>query len=271
LAPVVNSPSSTPAGSGKHEPAAITTSELALLTAAEFLPNPTLASQIWVESDRYSGQPLPWATESDVQRRVITALDDCIASAGLGRDLLISGEIAVDGQRPDVWVLHQLKTEGAALNLPVGVGEVKKPKRRARPPHAQVAAAGVLPDIASLNLQSLAAVAPTAASPAIRSARLAAKAAAPTLAAAAAASSASPAADPAAVQGIGLDKPTLLGQIFDYMCMLRTQYGLRYVFGIVTNYAEWRIVWLPDTEAAAQTTELPFRNVQPANPNTPLR
>ena len=55
------------------------------------------------------------------------------------------------------------------------------------------------------------------------------------------------------------------------MCMLRTQYGFRYVFGIVTNYAEWRIVWLPDTEAAAQATELPYRNVQPSNPNTPLR
>jgi len=53
--------------------------------------------------------------------------------------------------------------------------------------------------------------------------------------------------------------------------MLRTQYGLRYVFGIVTNYAEWRIVWLPDSDAAAQATELPFRDMKPADPNAPLR
>jgi len=205
-AALVNSPSSTPAGSGKHEPAAITIKELALLTAAELQPTPLSASQLWVESDRHSGQPLPWATESDVQRRVITALDDCIACAGLGRDLLISGEIAVDGQRPDVWVLHQLKREGAALSLPVGVGEVKKPKRRARH-QAAVAAADALPDIAPLSLES-AAVAVPAAAPTIRSSsRLAAKSAAP------AAAAVPCAADFAILQG--LDKPTLLGQIFD--------------------------------------------------------
>jgi len=59
--------------------------------------------------------------------------------------------------------------------------------------------------------------------------------------------------------------------VLQYMCMLRTQYGLRYVFGIVTNYAEWRIVWLPDSDAAAQATELPFRDMKPADPNAPLR
>jgi len=53
--------------------------------------------------------------------------------------------------------------------------------------------------------------------------------------------------------------------------MLRTQYGLRYVFGIVTNYAEWRIVWLPDCDAAAHATELPFRDVEPADPKAALR
>lgn len=60
-------------------------------------------------------------------------------------------------------------------------------------------------------------------------------------------------------------------RVLQYMCMLRTQYGLRYVFGIVTNYAEWRIVWLPDCDAAAQATELPFGDVQPADPNAAIR
>jgi hypothetical protein len=144
---------------------------------------------------------MQWATEFNVQRRVVTAIEDCIASAGLGSELMILGELVSDDKRPDVWVLHQRKTEGAAPHLPVGVGEVKKPKEGTT----------------------------------------------------------------------GLDKPRLLGQIFDYMCMLRTQHGLRYVFGIITNYATWRIVWLPDTEAAAQATELPYHNVQPANSDTPLK
>ena len=265
-AALVNSPSSTPAGSGKHQPAALSVQQLALLTAAAFQARPVLESQIWAAAAAHAPDPLPWSTESDVQGFVKQALSDCIVSAGLQRQLRLSNEMSVDDQRPDVWVLHMGKHDGAALNLPVGVGEVKKPKGRARP-HATVATAGsdALPDLASLSLQSPPVAAPNA-SPVIRSARLAAKAAAATPAAAAA-SSASAAAT---AHGDGLDKPTLLGQIFDYMCMLRTQHGLRYVFGIVTNYAEWRIVWLPDTEPAAQATELPFDKAQSVDPNTPL-
>jgi hypothetical protein len=44
------------------------------------------------------------------------------------------------------------------------------------------------------------------------------------------------------------------------MLKLRDDYGLRDVFGIVTNYREWRIVWLPDTDQVAADTTL--RNVQ---------
>jgi len=269
-AALVNSPSSTPAGSGKHQPAALALKELALLTADAFQARAVLASQIWAAAAAHDPDPLSWSSESDVQGYVKQALSDCIVSAGLQRQLRLSNEMSVDDQRPDVWVLHLGKHEGAAFNLPVGVGEVKKPKGRARS-RAAVATADALPAIASLSLQSSPPAAP-AASPAVRSSsRLASKVATAATTAATAGSGLSSGADVAAVEGIGLDKPTLLGQIFDYMCMLRTQYGLRYVFGIVTNYVEWRIVWLPDTEPAAEAAELPFRQVQPADPNTPYK
>lgn len=267
-AALVNSPSSTPAG--KHAPAALTIKELALLTAAAFQAQPVPESQIWAAAAAQAPELLAWSTESDVQGYVKQALSDCIVSGGLQRQLRLSNEMSVDDQRPDVWVLHMGKHDGATLNLPVGVGEVKKPKGRARP-HAAAApaASDALPDITSLSLQPPHQAA-AAATPTIRSTRSAAKAAALAPAAVAAASSSSSAAG-ATAHGDGLDKPALLGQIFDYMCMLRTQHGLRYVFGIVTNYAEWRVVWLPDTDTAAQATELPFHKAQPVDPDTPLQ
>jgi hypothetical protein len=273
----VGSPSSTPAGSGKHQPAALVLKELALLTSAAFQAQPVVESQIWAAAAAHAPDPLPWSTESDVQGFVKQALSDCIVSGGLQRQLRLSNEISVDDQRPDVWVLHMGKSEGAALNLPVGVGEVKKPKGHARTAVRTVAAVpDALPDIAALSLQPavLAAVAPSSTvrvSSRIATAKAAAAAATSVAAVAAAAAAASPSSSAAAIQADGLDKPTLLGQIFDYMCMLRTQYGLRYVFGVVTNYAEWRIVWLPDTEAAALATELPYQNVKPADSDTPFR
>jgi hypothetical protein len=41
------------------------------------------------------------------------------------------------------------------------------------------------------------------------------------------------------------------GQIFDYMRRLREFHGLDHVFGIVSTYREWRIVWLADCDDAA--------------------
>ena len=42
-----------------------------------------------------------------------------------------------------------------------------------------------------------------------------------------------------------------LGQIFDYLRQLREMHGRRDVFGIITNYFSWRIVWLPDCDLVA--------------------
>jgi hypothetical protein len=45
-----------------------------------------------------------------------------------------------------------------------------------------------------------------------------------------------------------------LGQAYAYMRKLRDDYGIRDVFGVVTSYAYWRIVWLPDTDFTATAT-----------------
>ena len=43
-----------------------------------------------------------------------------------------------------------------------------------------------------------------------------------------------------------------LGQIFDYLYQLRELHGRKEVFGIITNYESWRIVWLPDCDLVAR-------------------
>lgn len=55
-----------------------------------------------------------------------------------------------------------------------------------------------------------------------------------------------------------LNEPRVLGQIFDYMLRLRNYYGIRQVFGLVTTFEEWRVVWLPDTDVAATAGNLDY-------------
>lgn len=43
-------------------------------------------------------------------------------------------------------------------------------------------------------------------------------------------------------------------QIVDYMIDLRNSFNVRFVFGIMTTYEEWRIYWLEDTDEAAKET-----------------
>lgn len=44
-------------------------------------------------------------------------------------------------------------------------------------------------------------------------------------------------------------------QVVDYMIDLRNVFDVRYVFGIITTYDEWRVFWLEDTERAAAITD----------------
>ena len=52
-----------------------------------------------------------------------------------------------------------------------------------------------------------------------------------------------------------LSKEKVLGQVFDYLVHLKNYTGRSDVFGILTTYHEWRVVWLPECDEAARSTE----------------
>ena len=51
--------------------------------------------------------------------------------------------------------------------------------------------------------------------------------------------------------GTNLKEEKIAGQIYGYMLQLRTLYGLVDVFGVLTTYQEWLVVWLPDCQELA--------------------
>ena len=53
-----------------------------------------------------------------------------------------------------------------------------------------------------------------------------------------------------------LNDKSLFGQIFDYLFYIRAFYGLPCLFGIITTYNEWRIVWSTDSDGLAAAVDL---------------
>eukprot|EP00835_Amoeboradix_gromovi_P006706 NODE_854_length_3699_cov_0.222500.p1 type:complete len:586 gc:universal NODE_854_length_3699_cov_0.222500:316-2073(+) len=53
------------------------------------------------------------------------------------------------------------------------------------------------------------------------------------------------------IPGYNMDN---IDQTVDYMVALRNSFNVRYVFGILTTYEKWRILWFEDTNAAASAT-----------------
>ena len=51
------------------------------------------------------------------------------------------------------------------------------------------------------------------------------------------------------------EKEKILCQVFDYLVHLKNYTGRSDVFGILTTYHEWRVVWLPECDEAARSTE----------------
>ncbi len=45
-------------------------------------------------------------------------------------------------------------------------------------------------------------------------------------------------------------------QIVQYMYDLRVCHGVRFVFGILTTYTEWRVLWLEDSDEAIKATSV---------------
>eukprot|EP00977_Amphora_coffeiformis_P029647 scaffold42123_cov221-Amphora_coffeaeformis.AAC.2 len=56
-----------------------------------------------------------------------------------------------------------------------------------------------------------------------------------------------------------LDKPTVLGELYDFLMQLPNFYGERPAFGILTTFDCWRACWIPeadvDVDSIAETTE----------------
>ena len=60
------------------------------------------------------------------------------------------------------------------------------------------------------------------------------------------------------------------GQLFDYMMRLRSFYGLRYCFGILTSFDQWFICWFPDSDnyAASKVVEYEEQETDQLNRTT---
>jgi len=54
-----------------------------------------------------------------------------------------------------------------------------------------------------------------------------------------------------------MESTLLHGQVYDYMWRLRYFSGQKWVFGITTTYAQWRVCWLEDSDKMAKETVLP--------------
>ena len=54
-----------------------------------------------------------------------------------------------------------------------------------------------------------------------------------------------------------LEHPRILGEVYDYLMLLRNFEGLSHVYGILTSYKQWRVCWLEDTDEDATRTTMP--------------
>jgi hypothetical protein len=49
--------------------------------------------------------------------------------------------------------------------------------------------------------------------------------------------------------------PNIVGEVFDQLTHLRTVFGVREAFGVLTSYKQWRVFWLQDCQEAAAAVE----------------
>jgi hypothetical protein len=63
-------------------------------------------------------------------------------------------------------------------------------------------------------------------------------------------------------KGNDLDNPMQHIQIFNYMAQLMYMQGLRKVFGIVSTYNEWKIVWLENANNIASSDSIDYKDLK---------
>eukprot|EP00301_Raphidiophrys_heterophryoidea_P008609 c13163_g1_i6.p1 GENE.c13163_g1_i6~~c13163_g1_i6.p1 ORF type:complete len:568 (-),score=120.21 c13163_g1_i6:171-1874(-) len=71
-----------------------------------------------------------------------------------------------------------------------------------------------------------------------------------------------------------LERPTVLGELFDYMIGLSNYFGVKHPFGILTTLKQWRFCWLPQSETFARevvsiASSQSDRNITPQIPQRP--
>ena len=66
--------------------------------------------------------------------------------------------------------------------------------------------------------------------------------------------------------GTNLDNQQMHGQLFDYLLMLKSSFNLNIALGILTNFNEWQVLWLPDGDVEQAVTTFEQRPTSP----TPL-
>ncbi len=59
----------------------------------------------------------------------------------------------------------------------------------------------------------------------------------------------------------GVKDPFVIGQLYDYMMLLRNNFGVQSVFGIVSNYISTRFAWLSDESDPETNADVIARQV----------
>jgi hypothetical protein len=266
--------SNKPAGGGKHEEL----TEILKQKSFNIMPvvemNGLDNSRIWAQVGEDTS--LRWNCESRIQQYVMMVLEDCIASAGLHKNMTLSPEVTISADnRADVMVFKVLDNI-SQCGIAVGVVEVQKPvddvesSPAANKSPKSNTATTIVPDavdtshgcnynnnnVVQHTVQVNSALPPLlvsssfSVSAARRSPRLSPV---PVMSTNTSSSytrnTSNKAISPTSPNDQPLDRK--LGQVYAYMRKLRDDYGIRDVFGIVTNYAYWRIVWLPDSDSSA--------------------
>jgi hypothetical protein len=266
--------SNKPAGSGKHEPLTEVLKQKLFNVMPSVEMNGLDNSRIWAQLGEDAS--LRWNCESRIQQYVMMVLEDCIASAGLHKNMTLSPEVTISADnRADVMVFKVLDNI-SQRGIAVGVVEVQKPvddvesspaankspksnttttivPYTVNTPHCSNNNSNIVQHPVQVN-SALPPLPVSSSFPVFAARRSPRLSPVPVMSINTSSNSntSNNAIPPTSPNDQPLDRK--LGQVYAYMRKLRDDYGIRDVFGIVTNYAYWRIVWLPDSDTSAAAT-----------------
>ena len=226
------------------------------------------------QDDDSNGKVLPYANERELQGYVQAYLDGAISAGGLKKTIETYIELYIGGYRPDIVIITSQDSRaprgivevklpsddddddgGGGGGGPTGSGSgsgafTKYPKTAA----ALAAAADRRHAARLLLLQQTAASSATATTSTTKGKK---KAASDTVAA-----SSTNLISP-------MDSKRFQGQIFDYLLILKSIYGVNDPVGIMTTYDEWRICWLDSSSSDSQRTFCASKIMQYNDPELP--